>query len=279
MQFWKMNGAGNDFIILNNLEERLPPSAFPLLARTLCTPHRSLGADGLMVVEQAQEGADFKMLFFNSDGSLGEMCGNGARCICRYGYERGLAGPIQRVETTAGLIVGTRLGPDSYRVQLNLPSVLESQRVTSLGPAGYVELGQPGVPHAILRVPGLEERSLEELRSMGQTLRHDHAFPKGANANLYDVLSQDHLVIRTFERGVEDFTYACGTGTGSLVALLTALGQTSGHGVRVENLGGQLIVDAEQTDGQISALLLTGPATLVCQGHVPDEALPEESTK
>ena len=82
MQFWKMNGAGNDFIILNNLEERLPPSAFPLLARTLCTPHRSLGADGLMVVEQAQEGADFKMLFFNSDGSLGEMCGNGARCIC-----------------------------------------------------------------------------------------------------------------------------------------------------------------------------------------------------
>ena len=219
------------------------------------------------------------MRFFNSDGSLGEMCGNGARCICRSGYERGLAGPIQRVETTAGLIVGTRLGPDSYRVQLNLPSVLESQRVTSLGPAGYVELGQPGVPHAILRVPGLEERSLEELRSMGQTLRHDHAFPKGANANLYDVLSQDHLVIRTFERGVEDFTYACGTGTGSLVALLTALGQTSGHGVRVENLGGQLIVDAEQTDGQISALLLTGPATLVCQGHVPDEALPEESTK
>ena len=207
------------------------------------------------------------------------MCGNGARCICRYGYERGLAGPIQRVETTAGLIVGTRLGPDSYRVQLNLPSVLESQRVTSLGPAGYVELGQPGVPHAILRVPGLEERSLEELRSMGQTLRHDPAFPKGANANLYDVLSQDHLVIRTFERGVEDFTYACGTGTGSLVALLTALGQTSGHGVRVENLGGQLIVDAEQTDGQISALLLTGPATLVCQGHVPDEALPEEPAK
>lgn len=93
MQFWKMNGAGNDFIILNNLEERLPPSAFPLLARTLCTPHRSLGADGLMVVEQAQEGADFKMLFFNSDGSLGEMCGNGARCICRYGYETGLSGP------------------------------------------------------------------------------------------------------------------------------------------------------------------------------------------
>lgn len=124
MQFWKMNGAGNDFIILNNLEERLPPSAFPLLARTLCTPHRSLGADGLMVVEQAQEGADFKMLFFNSDGSLGEMCGNGARCICRYGYETGLSGPTQTVETTAGLVTGTRIDRRQYRVQLNSPTVI-----------------------------------------------------------------------------------------------------------------------------------------------------------
>ncbi|MFR0734723.1 MAG: hypothetical protein ACLSHU_11565 [Oscillospiraceae bacterium] len=141
------------------------------------------------------------MRFYNSDGSLGEMCGNGARCICRYGYERGLAGDVQRVETTAGLVVGTRLGPDSYRVQLNLPSVLEPRRDTALGPAGYVELGRPGVPHAIVRVPGLQELPLEELRPRGRALRHDPAFSKGANANLYDVLAPDHLVIRTFERG------------------------------------------------------------------------------
>ena len=97
MKFWKMNGAGNDFIILNNLEEGLPPEAFPRIAKTLCTPHRSLGADGFMVVDQAQGEGDFRMLFFNSDGSVGEMCGNGARCICRYGYETGLSGPIQKV--------------------------------------------------------------------------------------------------------------------------------------------------------------------------------------
>lgn len=82
-------------------------------------------------------------------------------------------------------------------------------------------------------------------------------------------------MIRTFERGVEDFTYACGTGTGSLVALLTVLGQVSGQGVQVENLGGRLLVDAEASGGQVSALFLTGPATLVCQGSVPDEALPD----
>ena len=91
MKFWKMNGAGNDFIILNNLEERLPLEAIPQIARTLCRRRMSIGADGLMVVEAADQGGDFKMLFFNSDGSVGEMCGNGARCICRYGFENGLA--------------------------------------------------------------------------------------------------------------------------------------------------------------------------------------------
>lgn len=275
MEFWKMNGAGNDFIILDNRVLGASPARLGRIARALCRRRFSIGADGLMAVEEGTQGGDFKMRFYNSDGSLGEMCGNGARCICRYGYERGLAGDVQRVETTTGLVVGTRLGPDSYRVQLNLPSVLEPRRDTALGPAGYVELGRPGVPHAIVRVPGLQELPLEELRPRGRALRHDPAFSKGANANLYDVLAPDHLVIRTFERGVEDFTYACGTGTGSLVALLAVLGQVSGQGVQVENLGGRLLVDAEASGGQVSALFLTGPATLVCQGSVPDEALPD----
>ena len=97
MQFWKMNGAGNDFVVLNNLVEHLPADSFPLIAKTLCERHMSIGADGLMVVDAPTQGGDYKMLFFNSDGSMGEMCGNGARCICRYGYEKGLAGEVQTV--------------------------------------------------------------------------------------------------------------------------------------------------------------------------------------
>ena len=95
---------GNDFIILNNLEERLPLEAFPQIARTLCERRLSIGADGLMVVEAPSQGGDFRMLFYNADGSVGEMCGNGARCICRYGYETGLAGETQAVETDSGTV-------------------------------------------------------------------------------------------------------------------------------------------------------------------------------
>ena len=122
MQFWKMNGAGNDFIILNNLQEGLSADCFPALARRLCERRLSIGADGLMVVERPQSGGDYRMLFYNSDGSAGEMCGNGARCICRYGYEIGLAGELQRVETTAGLVTGRRITRRQYTIELNRPT-------------------------------------------------------------------------------------------------------------------------------------------------------------
>ena len=149
MQFWKMNGAGNDFIILNNLNEHLPQSCFPLLARTLCERHLSIGADGLMVVDTPTQGGDYRMWFYNSDGSLGEMCGNGARCICRYGYENGLAGEIQTVETTAGLVTGLRIDRASlphpaqrshYSSTGYLPIEIDGVRYTG----SYLELGNPG---------------------------------------------------------------------------------------------------------------------------------------
>lgn len=125
MKFWKMNGAGNDFVILNNLEEHLPVDILPQVARTLCERHRSIGADGLMVVDTPTQGGDYKMLFYNSDGSMGEMCGNGARCICRYGYENGLAGELQTVETTAGIVTGCRVEKRLYRIRLNDPTTVK----------------------------------------------------------------------------------------------------------------------------------------------------------
>ena len=124
MKFWKMNGAGNDFLVLNNLEAHLPAQVFPAMARVLCERHLSIGADGLMVVDAPTQGGDYKMLFFNSDGSVGEMCGNGARCICRYGYENGLAGETQTVETTAGIVTGQRIDQRLYRIRHNDPTTV-----------------------------------------------------------------------------------------------------------------------------------------------------------
>ena len=277
MRFTKMNGAGNDFIILNNLTEHMDPALFPSIARTLCHRRLSIGADGLMVVDTPLLGGDYRMLFYNSDGSEGEMCGNGARCICRYGYENGLAGETQTIESPSGLVTGRRIDRRNYRIRLTNPSVIrldcpvEAQGQTF--PCSYIELGTPGLPHAAIPLPGLGGKTMEDLRDLGRALRRHPAFPKGANVNFYEVTSPDHIVELTYERGVEDFTYACGTGTGSAVAVLTLQGKVSGHQVRADMTGGTLFVDAERTHSHITELHLTGPTNVVCKGEVTDEDL------
>ena len=187
VRFTKMNGAGNDFILLDAIAEPFDESAAPALARALCDRRRSVGADGLMLVTRAEGDADYRMRFYNSDGSLGEMCGNGARCICRYGYARGYAGPIQRVETTAGLVTGWRITEEQYRIRLNTPSVVELEKQLDADGrtyrCSYVELGSPGIPHLALEVPALAKQNEDALRRLGRALRYHPALPKGANVN------------------------------------------------------------------------------------------------
>ena len=281
MQFWKMNGAGNDFVVLNNLVEKLPAEIFPQVAKTLCERHMSIGADGLMVVDAPTQGGDYKMLFFNSDGSIGEMCGNGARCICRYGYENGLAGEVQTVETTAGIVIGHRISERLYKIRLNDPTTIQLDSPVEIDgveyACSYVELGNPGLPHAVVTYHDLKNADANELRELGRKIRWYKGFPKGANVNFYEILGEDHVYERTFERGVEDFTYACGTGTGSLVTVLTLQGKVSGHGVKVDMTGGQLIIDVERNGSQITDLFLTGPTNIVAKGEVTDEDLTIEA--
>ena len=277
MKFWKMNGAGNDFVILNNLEEHLPVDQLPQIARTLCERHLSIGADGMMVVDTPTQGGDYRMLFYNSDGSVGEMCGNGARCICRYGYENGLAGETQTVETTAGIVTGRRIDRRLYRIRLNDPTTVrldcpvEVDGVTY--PCSYIELGSPGLPHAVVPISGLRRFPEQELFELGRKLCHHPAFPKGANVNFYEVEGPGQIWERTYERGVEDFTHACGTGTGSVVTVLTLQGKSDGRDVHVQMTGGELVIDVEVRDGAVERLLLTGPTNVVAKGEVTDEEL------
>ena len=277
MQFWKMNGAGNDFVVLNNLKEHLPVESLPQLAKTLCERHMSIGADGLMVIDTPTQGGDYRMLFFNSDGSMGEMCGNGARCICRYGYENGLAGETQTVETTAGIVTGKRISQRLYKIRLNDPTTVKLDYPVEVDgvkyACSYVELGNPGIPHAVVPYHDLKHADENELRELGRAIRWHSAFPKGANVNFYELTGEDSVFERTFERGVEDFTYACGTGTGSLVTVLTLQGKVSGHDVRVDMTGGQLIIDVVRDGSRVTDLYLTGPTNIVAKGEVTDEDL------
>ena len=275
MRFTKMNGAGNDFILVENLHGELTQQQLSKLARTLCDRRMSIGADGLMAIVPAKADADFGMLFFNCDGTLGEMCGNGARCICRYGYETGLAGETQTIETTAGLVTGTRIDAKNYRIRLPDPVNLQYLALDVDGKKVgrmYLELGNPGIPHAVVQYPGLREADEQALFEFGRKLRYHPAFPKGANVNFLEKTGENRFYERTWERGVEDFTYACGTGTGASVYALAEKRRCGDH-AEVEVKGGLLIVDIVRDGKKCRDLLLTGPASMVCTGEIFDEAI------
>lgn len=277
MEFYKLSGAGNDFVVLVNLDGAIPAEKYPVLARTLCQRRMSIGADGLMVMERSQT-ADFRMAFFNADGSAGEMCGNGARCICLMGYELGLSGERQTVESPSGLVTGHRLDARRYCVELTAPSVFDPAcTVTALGReyiCAYVELGTPGLPHAVAELPGLKDMPLEELRPLGKALRFHESFPKGANVNFYELTAPDRAVLRTFERGVEDFTLACGTGSASTAMTIAHRLGKEAMTVYLENPGGLLEVEVRPCEGKaLPALYLTGPTNIVAKGTVTDKDL------
>lgn len=253
MKVFYMNGAGNDFMILDARDQVLD---FQELSRRLCA---LTGADGFMALDHSDK-ADFKLHFYNSDGSRGEMCGNGARCICRYAYEHGIAGENMVLEADAGLVFGQRLSAAQYRITLNLPSVLDLHRK---GEVAYVELGEPGLPHAVMEYRGNLWADAEKLRPRMEALRHDPAFPKGANVDFYQWTGENAVRILTFERGVEDFTLACGTGTGSVASVIYQKGQLPGGSLLAYNRGGLLKASVSGTGEEISSILLEGPAEIV----------------
>ena len=232
MQCWYMNGAGNDFMVIDARGQKLD---FSKLAVELC---KLTGADGFMATD-VSDVADFRLHFYNSDGSRGEMCGNGSRCICRFAFDNGIAGENMTVQTDAGIVYGKRLSQSQYVVKLNDPSVLDVNRKEDVA---YIELGDPGVPHAVKEVPGLCWEMGSQLWDMAKALRHDPAFPKGANVNLYSWIGENTVRILTFERGVEDYTLACGTGSASTALTLWKKGELPGGELMLENRGGLLKV-------------------------------------
>ena len=250
MQCWHMSGAGNDFMVIDARGLTLD---FEEMSKELCALS---GADGFMAVDYSER-ADFKLHFYNSDGSRGEMCGNGSRCVAKFAYDHGIAPENMTIETDAGLLTALRIDENRYQVRLNNPGIVDLHRH---GDMAYVELGDPGVPHGVFRYEGLDWSMRDELRERMRAERYAGYFPKGANVNYYDFLAPDRVRILTFERGVEDFTLACGTGSGSVAAVLWLTGRLPGGKVAVENPGGTLEFELQGTADTVTSILMTGPA-------------------
>ncbi|MEI6351291.1 MAG: diaminopimelate epimerase [Verrucomicrobiota bacterium] len=264
LHFTKMNGAGNDFVMIDNRSGENSLSC-ETIAR-LCDRHRGVGADGLLAVEPARNGADFRMRYYNADGGEAEMCGNGARCFARFASR--LAGQRDRIsfETIAGVITAEFEG-ENVRLAMSDPRELKmKQSVAVDGGTLTVHSVNTGVPHAVVVVEDLEAVPVQAL---GAGIRYHAAFaPKGTNANFIQKTAADTIAIRTYERGVEGETLACGTGVVASALVFHELTGTPSP-IQVQVRGGETLrVAFKGSAGNYRNVTLTGPADFVFDGEI-----------
>ena len=263
--FYKIQGSGNDFILIDGRRGALNGKNLRDLAMTVCHRHYSVGADGLIVILPSKK-ADFKWRFFNADGSEADMCGNGARCAARFAHLRKIAKKEMDFETLAG-IIHAQVKPATVRVQLtgatgqrmNIAVPLES----GLRMGHYINTG---VPHLVYLSKDLEH---EDVDRIGRTTRYHELFkPAGTNVNFVQIQGRHRLRIRTYERGVEGETLACGTGSVAAALIAGSLGAVASP-VEVLTWGREkLIVSFEREAETFSAIHLEGEARVVCEGNV-----------
>jgi diaminopimelate epimerase len=267
--FYKMSGCGNDFIIIDNRTCQVPVDELPVFASRVCQRKMSVGADGLILVESSER-ADFKWRFFNADGSVAEMCGNGARCVARFAVLRSIAGPQMTFETLAGMISATVLN-DQVRIQMTDPFDLVAQADLVSGNRNLVYSSiNTGVPHVVMEVDDLET---VDVVALGRQIRHHPGFaPAGTNVNFIARLDDRLWGIRTYERGVEDETLACGTGvTAAALTLAARYGLLSPVCLKTRS-NGLLTIHFTQNGGKFSPVYMEGDARVVYQGQLWPEA-------
>ena len=264
LRFTKMNGAGNDFVLLDNRAGDLHLTR-EQIAR-LCDRHRGVGADGVLLLERATNGADFRMRYYNADGGEAEMCGNGARCFARFADR--VTGPLQKLsfETPAGVIAAALEG-ETVTLRMSEPKDLRlNLKISAAGENFECDYIDSGVPHVVISVGDI---SKIDVRTLGSAVRHHPEFaPRGANANFLEKRGPDQIAIRTYERGVENETLACGTGVVAS-ALIFAATENAASPVRVRVKGGdELRVGFERKGNQFTNVSLSGPADFVFEGMV-----------
>jgi len=264
LRFAKMNGAGNDFVVVDNRNEQLKLSAQQV--KLLCDRHRGVGADGVLLVEPASAEGDFRMRYYNSDGGEAEMCANGARCFARFASRVSGGREEMRFETPAGMIRAELRG-ENVKLELSEPKDMVLNRTLEIEKRKLpVHSINAGVPHVVAFVDDLETTPV---RDWGAKIRYHGAFhPKGTNANFVKQLEPGRIAVRTYERGVEDETLACGTGVAASGLIYSALNDLESP-VQVLVRGGDwLELGFRKTASGFEEVTLEGPADFVFEGTI-----------
>ncbi len=265
-----MSGSGNDFILIDNRDGKIADQDMGRLVERACRRRESVGADGMIFVTNSSR-YDFSWRFFNADGIEVEMCGNGGRCAARFALLKGIAGRKMTFETLAGP-VSAEVMDRVVKVLMPVPSGLKTDIELPPEP-GWVSVDfiNTGVPHVVVRVQDLKAHPVVE---QGRAIRYHSMFaPGGANANFTRVLGPDLIAVRTYERGVEDETLACGTGA-IAAALITSVRGKASSPVRVQTKGGEeLKIYFEKEDASFGRVWLEGNTSIVYKGELNEEAL------
>jgi diaminopimelate epimerase len=267
--FMKMSGSGNDFILIDHRDPFLQEDRLQDFIRKVCQRRISVGADGLILIERSQK-ADFKWHFYNADGSEAEMCGNGGRCAARFAYLKGITGPSLKFETLAGILSAQVKGK---RVKLEMTKPFDLKLDETLLMNGKEQVFSSintGVPHAVLFVEDLEGL---DIVSMGRAIRfHSYFSPGGTNVNFIRLEKGPQLSIRTYERGVEDETLACGTGAvaSALIAAFKGLVKSP---VSIKTRGGEVLaVYFEIEVKEIKGVFFEGDVHIIYEAEMWEEA-------
>ena len=267
--FMKMSGSGNDFILIDHRESILKEDHLKDFIRKVCRRRISVGADGLILIEPSQK-ADFKWRFYNADGSEAEMCGNGGRCAARFAYLKGIAGPSLKFETLAG-ILSAQVDGKRVKLEMTKPFGLKLDETISIdGEEQIFSSINTGVPHAVLFVEDLEG---SDILRMGRAIRyHSYFAPSGTNVNFVQLEKGSQLSIRTYERGVEDETLACGTGAvaSALIAAFKGLVKSP---VSIKTRGGEVLTVYFEIEGrEVKRVFFEGDVHIIYEAEMWEEA-------
>ncbi len=267
--FYKMSGSGNDFILIDNREGVVEDQCLKQLVVGACRRKMSAGADGLLLVEKSSR-ADFKWRFYNADGSRAEMCGNGARCVSRFAFLTGISGPELSFETDVGLVTAEIVG-ERVKIGMTDPTDLKENRTLRVGETVFhYDFINTGVPHVVLATDDIEGLDVFEL---GRAIRHHVRFsPAGTNVNFMKPIGDTTIAVRTYERGVEDETLACGTGCVAATLMMGLKHQWTSP-VDVKTRSNEMLRVYYTLAGEtFSQIYLEGDARVIYQGTLWDEA-------